>query len=260
VSAVVEGPTAAGFVERMVPLVPPAVRSEFKRAVRAGGRRADGEGAGFGIRTGSIFALAKEFIDLLPAEIEELLDSPIHEVRVGALSVMDKQARRNRTPEGRRKELFDLYLRRSDAIDSWDLVDLGAPFVIGRYLWDKPRKVLYRLARSKNPWERRTAIVSTLYFVRNGDVEDTFELAKLLVHDDHDYVQKATGGLLREAGKKDLPRLRAFLGRHAAGMARTTLSYAAEHLTKSEREHYRGLRAPSEVRRDAHGNPSSAGR
>jgi 3-methyladenine DNA glycosylase AlkD len=260
VSAVVEGPTAAGFVERMVPLVPPAARSEFKRAVRAGGRRADGEGAGFGIRTGSIFALAKEFIDLLPAEIEELLDSPIHEVRVGALSVMDKQARRNRTPEGRRKELFDLYLRRSDAIDSWDLVDLGAPFVIGRYLWDKPRKALYRLARSKNPWERRTAIVSTLYFVRNGDVEDTFEVAKLLVHDDHDYVQKATGGLLREAGKKDLTRLRAFLDRHAAGMARTTLSYAAEHLTKSEREHYRGLKASSEVRRDAHGNPSSAGR
>ena len=86
------------------------------------------------MRMGSIFALAKEFIDLPPAEIEELLDSPIHEIRVGALSVMDKQARRNRTAKGRRKELFDLYLRRSDAIDSWDLVDLGAPFVIGRYL------------------------------------------------------------------------------------------------------------------------------
>jgi 3-methyladenine DNA glycosylase AlkD len=83
--------------------------------------------------------------------------------------------------------------------------------------------------------------VSTLYLVRKGDVEDTFELATLLLHDDHNSVQKATGGLLREAGKKDIARLRAFLDEHAAEMARTTLSYAMEHLTKPERDHYRSL-------------------
>ena len=119
---------------------------------------------------------------------------------------------------------------------------LGAPHVVGRYLWDKPRKVLYRLARSKSPSERRTAIVSTLYFVRKGDVEDTFELAKLLLDDDDPYVQKATGGLLREAGKKDVGRLRSFLGDHAGTMAPTTLRYAMEHLTPAERERYRRKR------------------
>jgi 3-methyladenine DNA glycosylase AlkD len=232
--------TAERFVERLTALAPPAARAEFSRAQRSG-RRSTGKG--FGIRMGSIFELAKEFMDLPPEEVEKLLDSPIHEVRVGALSVMDKQTRRSATSEKRRKELFDLYLRRSDAIDSWDLVDLGAPHVVGRYLWDKPRKILYRLARSKLPSERRTAIVSTLYLVRKGDVEDTFGLAKLLLDDKDEYVRKATGGLLREAGKKDVGRLRSFLDEHAAVMARTTLSYAKERLTRSERERFRSMRA-----------------
>lgn len=231
--------TAERFVERLTALVPAAARAEFRRAHRSG-KRSGVEG--FGIRMGSIFELAKEFIDLSPEEIEMLLDSPVHEVRVGALSVMDKQARRNRTPDDRRKELFDLYLRRTDAIDTWDLVDLGAPHVVGRYLWERPRKVLYQLARSKRPSERRTAIVSTLYFVRKGDVEDTFELAKLLLDDDDAYVQKATGGLLREAGKKDVGRLRSFLEDHAGAMAPTTLRYAMEHLTPGERDRYRRKR------------------
>jgi 3-methyladenine DNA glycosylase AlkD len=118
--------------------------------------------------------------------------------------------------------LFDLYLRRTGRINSWDLVDLGAPHVVGRYLFEKPRRVLYKLADSKNPWERRTAIVSTLYFVRQGDVADTFKLAERLLDDDHDSIQRATGGLLREAGKKDRQQLLGFLDRHAATMAWTT--------------------------------------
>ena len=231
--------TAGRFIERLTALVPPAARAEFQRAQRSRRRRPDDGGARFGIRSGSIFALAKEFIDLPIEEIDRLLDNPVHEVRVGALSVMDKQARRNKTSEEHRKELLDVYLRRSDAVDSWDLVDLGAPFVVGRDRWDRPRKVRYRLARSKSPGERRSALVSTLYFVRQGDVEDTFELATLLLDDDHDSVRKATGGLLREAGKKDPARLRRFLDDHAAAMARTTLSFAMEHLSPSERARYR---------------------
>ena len=133
-----EHPTAENFVEQLASLVPPAARAEFHRSRR---RRRPTEGARFGIRTGSIFDLAKEFIDLPPAEIDKLLSDPVHEVRIGALSVMDKQARRNRTSEDRRKELFDLYMGHSDRIDSWDLVDLGAPHVVGRYLWDKPRRI-----------------------------------------------------------------------------------------------------------------------
>src|ERR687895_529288 len=173
-----------------------------------------------------------------PDEIEKLLESPIHEGRAGGLSIMDKQARRKKTPESRRKELFDLYLRRTDRIDNWDLVDLGAPFVVGRYLFDKPRDVLYRLARSQNVWERRTAIVSTSYFIRQGDVADTFEIAEMLLGDDHDLIHKATGGWVREAGKKDRQRLLRFLDRHAATMPRTMLRYAIEHLDKERRTYY----------------------
>ncbi len=101
-----------------------------------------------GVRMGQVFALAKEFMEMPPGEIEKLLESPIHEARVGAVSIMDFQARRKNTPEARRKELFDIYLRRHDRINSWDLVDRSAPYVVGGYLLDKPRDILYKLARS----------------------------------------------------------------------------------------------------------------
>jgi 3-methyladenine DNA glycosylase AlkD len=191
-----------------------------------------------GVRMLHVFTLAKTFIDLPPAEIETLLDSPIHEARAGALSIMSKQAARKSTPDTRREELFDLYLRRHDRIDNWDLVDLAAPNVIGDYLLGRPREVLYDLARSANPWERRTAIYSTLAFVRKGDVTDTFGIARILLNDPHDLVQKPTGGMLREAGKKDEPALLAFLDIHAAAMPRTMLRYAVERLEPSVRAAY----------------------
>jgi hypothetical protein len=200
-----------------------------------------GEGDEFiGVRMGQVFALAKEFIELPPGEIEKLLDSPIHEVRAGGLSIMDKQARRRKTPASRRKELFDLYLRRTDRINNWDLVDVGAPYVVGGYLFDKPRDVLYELARSENVWERRTAILSTGYFIRQGDAADTFKIAELLLTDDHDLIHKATGWMLREAGKRDRRRLLRFLDQHAGVMPRTALRYAVEHLDKEQRAHYLG--------------------
>jgi len=88
-----------------------------------------------GVRMGQVFALAKEFIDMPPEEIEKLLENNVHEVRAGAMSIMDKQARSKKTPESRRKELYDLYMRRHDRINNWDLVDLGAPYVVGGYLF-----------------------------------------------------------------------------------------------------------------------------
>lgn len=188
-----------------------------------------------------VFALAKEFVDLPPDQIEILLESPVHEVRVGAVSIMDFQARRSSTPESRRRELYELYLRRHDRIDNWDLVDRAAPHVVGGYLADKPRDALYALARSSNGWERRTAIVSTWFFIRRGDLDDTFAIAELLVDDDHDLVQKAVGGWIREAGKRDPGRLLAFLDAHAATMPRTALRYAVEKLDQPTRTHYMGL-------------------
>jgi 3-methyladenine DNA glycosylase AlkD len=229
--------TADLFLERLDGLRSPEKQRDYERSFR----HAD---TFIGVPMGQVFALAKEFVDLPPAEVVKLLESPVHEVRVGALSIMDKQARRKRTPESRRKELFDLYLGHHDRIDNWDLVDVGAPYVVGGYLADKPRDVLYELARSANPWARRTAIVSTAYFIRQGDVADTFGIAEVLLDDDHDLVQKAVGGWVREAGKKDRARLLRFLDEHAATMPRTTLRYAIEHLDAAQRAHYRSLTAP----------------
>jgi 3-methyladenine DNA glycosylase AlkD len=202
-----------------------------------------GEGDEFiGVRMGQVFALAKEFIQMPPIEIEKLLESPIHEVRAGALSIMDKQARSKKISASRRKELYDLYMKRHDRINNWDLVDVSCIHVVGRYLFDKSRQILYKLARSKNIWERRTAVVSTAYFIRQGELDDIFRIAKMLLNDKHDLIHKATGGWLREAGKKDRPRLLQFLDNHAATMPRTTLRYAIEHLDKNQRDHYLGMK------------------
>jgi 3-methyladenine DNA glycosylase AlkD len=194
------------------------------------------------VSMGQVFTLAKEFMDMPPKEIEKLLESPIHKVRAGAVSIMDWQARSKKTPESRRKELFDLYIKRHDRINDWDLVDRSAPYVVGGYLSDNPRDILYKLARSKSPWERRTAITATYYFIRQGDLDDTFKIAELLVNDPHDLVQKAVGGWVREAGKKDSQKLLRFLDKYAATMPRTILRYAIEHLDQAQREHYLSMK------------------
>jgi 3-methyladenine DNA glycosylase AlkD len=202
-----------------------------------------GEGDTFiGVRMGQVFELAKAHIQMPVEEIEKLLESPIHEVRAGALSIMDKQARSKKLTAAQREALYHLYMRRHDRINNWDLVDLAAIYVVGGYLADKPRDMLYTLARSQNMWERRTAIVSTAYFIKQGDVEDTFAIAEILLDDDQDLIHKAVGGWLRAAGGGDRPRLLAFLDRHAATMPRVMLRYAVEHLEPSVREQYMGMK------------------
>ena len=187
-----------------------------------------------GVSIGKIFPIAKRFAEMPLADIEKLLESRYYEVRMGAVSMMDFQARNKRITPQQRQALFDLYIRRHDRINNWDLVDRAAPYVVGGYLADKPRDVLYRLARSRNPWERRTAIVSTYYFIRAGDLDDTFGLAELLVNDEHELVQKAVGSWLREAGKQDQKRLVKFISSHPS-MPRPILRYAVEKLKAPER-------------------------
>ena len=192
-----------------------------------------------GVRMGDVFDLAKRFVDMPLGEIEKLLGSPLHEVRAGACSIMAKQAARKGTPESRRRELFELYLRRHDRIDNWDLVDLAAGNVVGGHLADKPRDVLYELARSPSLWERRTAMVAAAWFIKRGEPAETFRVAELLLDDDEDLIHKAVGGWLREAGKHDRPRLLRFLDEHAARMPRTALRYATEKLEPEQRERFR---------------------
>jgi hypothetical protein len=192
---------------------------------------------------GQLFALAKASMDMELVEIEELLESPSHLAKVGAVSVMDFQARDRKTSPERRQALFDLYLRRHDRIDTWDLVDRSAIWVVGEHLRDKPRDVLDGLARSSRPMERRTAILATFAFIRRGDLDDAYRIAELLVGDDEDLVQKAVGWMLREAGKRDEPRLLAFLDRHAASMPRVMLRYSIEKLDKAIAERYRAAKS-----------------
>ena len=195
-----------------------------------------------GVRMGQVFALAKEFMDMSLDEVEKLLDSPIHEARVGAVSIMDFQARSKKTTEARRKELFDLYIKRHDRINTWDLVDRSAPYVVGGYLFDKPRKILYKLARSKKLPERRTAMVSNGYFIRQGDVEDTFKIAEILINDKEDLIHKATGWMLRAAGGVDKQKLIEFLDKYATQMPRVTLRYATEHFDQKQRDKFLAIK------------------
>ncbi len=231
--------TAAEFIKRLKAYQSAAERKKYVRYFP--------EDKDFiGVRMGQVFELAKEFIDMPVNEIEKLMESPIHQARAGAMSIMGKSAASKKRPEGRLKELYDLYLRRHDRVNSWDLVDLAAYHVIGRYLEDKPRAVLYKLAKSKKWYERRTAIVATAHFIRLGEVEDTFKIAELLLKDKEDpssspsdflgtsLVHKGAGWMLRAAGDVDRPRVLKFLDQHAAAMPRTMLRYAIEKLDKKQ--------------------------
>jgi len=195
-----------------------------------------------GVRVSSIFGLAKQFSQMSLDEVEKLLDSDYYEARMGAVSIMDFQARNKNVSDTRRKQLYDIYIRRHARINNWDLVDRCAPYVVGGYLFDKDRKQLYKLAKSKNVWERRTAIVATYFFIRQNDVEDTFKIAELLIHDKHDLINKAVGSWIREAGKRDKQKLLDFLNKFAATMPRVTLRYAVEKLDKKEKEKYMNIR------------------
>jgi hypothetical protein len=215
----------------------------FKRALgalRPAARAGDDQYAGIGM--GQIFKLAREYQALPPVEIELLLESDDHPVRVGAVSIMDWQARDRKTPPERRRQLFDLYIRRHDRINTWDLVDRSAIYVVGDYLVDKPRDVLDRLAASPKPMERRTAILSTYAFIRRNELDDTYRIAKALADDPDELVGKAVGWMLREAGKRDHERLAAFLDAHAATMPRSTLRNAIEKLDKADRDRYLAMK------------------
>lgn len=189
-----------------------------------------------------IFGLGSQFKAMALDEIETLLENENHTLRMGAISIMDAQARDTQTPETQRKALFDLYIRRHDLINNWDLVDRSAPFVVGAYLFDKPRDILFVLAQSSSEWERHTAIVATSYFIRKGDVEHTFKIAELLAHDPHELVQKAVGTWIRQAGTKDHTGLLSFLDTYAATMPRTMLHHAIAHLDSGQRQHYLNIK------------------
>ncbi|MFZ7334325.1 DNA alkylation repair protein [Streptococcus pluranimalium] len=202
----------------------------------------DKETQAFGVKFGDVFKIAKKYKSMSIEEIEKLLESKYYEIRMGAVSIMDYQAKDKKTTPEKKKELFDLYLRRHDRLNNWDFVDRGAYNIIGEYLIDKDRKILYQLAESDDPWERRTAIVSTYAFIKKGQVEDTFKIAEILLYDEHELINKAVGSWIREAGKKDREKLLAFLDQHGKSMPRVTLRMAIEKLDPEQRYYYMKLK------------------
>ena len=194
-----------------------------------------------GIRNGELRQIAKRYWDRINiSKIEKLLCSDTHEKRLVALLILvEKYAH----CEDTRKDLFNFYLANTNGINSWDLVDLSAWRIVGNYLLGrKDRQVLYKLARSKNLWERRIAIVSSFAFIREGELIDTLKISKILLKDEHDLIHKAVGWMLREVGKKDADVLRKFLKENYNELPRTTLRYAIERFEDKERKEWlRGL-------------------
>ncbi|MDR2384723.1 MAG: DNA alkylation repair protein [Tannerella sp.] len=172
-----------------------------------------------------------------PTEIRTLLQSNFHEARLCALAIITEQFKKAKETE--RKEIFNFYLANIERINNWDLTDLTCPTIIGLYLLDKDdRSILYKMSESKNLWEQRISIVSTLAFIRNNDLNDTFALSKKLLFHKHHLIHKAVGWMLREAGKRNKELLVAFLDKYAAKMPRTALRYAIEKFPQQERLYY----------------------
>jgi len=179
---------------------------------------------------------AKKFFGLSRNDLEQLLSSKIHEYRLTALLILVDQY--GRGDEKKKKEIFDFYLGHLKSANNWDLVDLSAPNIVGDYLLGRDRKILYRLARSKNLWERRVAMVATYAFIRQRDLDDVFKIAETLLDDKHDLIHKAVGWMLREAGKKNERKLENFLAKYGSKMPRTMLRYAIEKFPEKKRKFY----------------------
>jgi 3-methyladenine DNA glycosylase AlkD len=168
-----------------------------------------------GVRMGAIFDLAKQNTSLPLDEVDRLLQSPFYEARMAGISILDFKTRQRGVTDDNRREFYELYLRRHDHIDTWDLVDRAAPRVVGWYLLDKPRDELHSLAVSADPWRRRTAITACFMLIRNGEVDDALQIAERLVDDPEVLVQNSVGVALREVGRVDAARRDAFLEAHS---------------------------------------------
>jgi len=194
--------------------------------------------------------VAKKYSGLSLPKIQELLKSRIHEHRLTGLIILSNkykrlsQARSGSSKDSQAKaeedkaNIFDFYLKNTKSINNWDLVDVTAPNIVGHFLFDKKKNILYDLARSNNLWERRIAIVSTFNFIKQEEFEDALALSEILLDDSHDLIHKAVGWMLREVGKKDEAVLEEFLKQHYKVMPRTMLRYAIERFDEDKRKMY----------------------
>ncbi len=189
-----------------------------------------------GVPAPNIRVIAKEFGALPLRGVQSLMKSGVHEERSLAHAIL-----RRRFAQGNEREqeiIFKFYLKNRSAIRQWDGVDDSAPYIVGAYLLRREKSLLSELARSHRLWDRRISIVATWWFIRHGRTAPTFRIARMLLGDSEDLIHKATGWMLREAGKRDLPALKRFLNQHHRTMPRTMLRYAIERFPEKERRKY----------------------
>lgn len=196
-----------------------------------------GQGDRFlGIRVPDIRKLAREHRNISLSRAFELIRSPFHEERMFSLFVLvDHFGRAN--DEGK-KEIYTLYLKNTNFINNWDLVDASAGRIVGAYLFSRSKKPIYALAKSRNLWERRISVMATSYFIGRNEFADTLKIAEMLLNDKEDLIHKAVGWLLREIGKRDFELEESFLKKHCAKMPRTMLRYAIEKFPEEKRKKY----------------------
>ena len=172
-----------------------------------------------------------------PAQAEALLQSEWHECRLTALFILVHHYEKAGSDEPR-QHIVEIYLRNTHRVNNWDLVDSSAYQILGCHLWEKDRTLLDTLARTDDLWKQRISIIATMYFIRKGEVADTIRISEILLHHKHDLIHKAVGWMLREAAKKEMMAVRAFLDRHHRHMPRTMLRYAIERFDEETRQAY----------------------
>jgi len=196
-----------------------------------------GEGDLFlGVTVPQTRKIAAKFRDLSFYEIEQLITNAFHEVRLTALHILVDKYKRG--DDATKKQVFDFYGHHLDYINSWDLVDTSAPYIVGPHLFKLDRSWLYELAASNELWRQRVSIISTFYFIRQEDYDDTLKISEMLLNHPHDLIHKAVGWMLREVGNRDIEVEEEFLTQHYANMPRTILRYAIEKFPEKLRQDY----------------------
>lgn len=179
--------------------------------------------------------IANKFVHMVnPDELQDLIESPYHEVRLTALFILV-----NKYQKATDKTFWvEFYLKNLAYVNNWDLVDSSAHLILGEWLWDKDRTLLYQMAQTGNLWENRISIISTHYFIRKKDFADTLAISEILLRHPHDLIHKAVGWMLREVGNRDFEAEKAFLQKHHQSMPRTMLRYAIERFPIPEKEYF----------------------
>lgn len=226
--------TISKLKQKLDALADPINQQQAQRFFKTGkGEYAEGD-IFLGIRTPVLRKLATQYQDLSLDESEQLLHSPIHEHRSFALMLWVAQF--SKADKIQQQQFFERYLQNSQFINNWDLVDISAPTLVGQYLLEKNREILYKLVASESLWERRIAVVASLTFIRHQQFEEILSFAKLLLNEPHDLIHKAVGWMLRELGKQNLSILVAFIHEYDTQLPRTTLRYAIEHFDEEQRQ------------------------